>query len=136
MNSLYAKHAKLNLPTEDELLDLLKKLLQKFEQKYVIIDALDECGDVDGLFHQVIKVIHGWNLSHFHLFVTSRDQVDVIAGIEELNPQRISLSAELVQNDINSYIHSVTSQALRRWGHDVQQDIEKKLINNANGMYV
>ncbi len=43
MERLYEKHDKLYRPTQDELLCLLKELLNCFNQNYVVIDALDEC---------------------------------------------------------------------------------------------
>lgn len=125
-------------PTEDELLQLLKRLLQRFKQAYIIIDALDECDDYCQLFDQVIKVIHDWQLPNFHLLVSSRrgQYIDVTMG--ECASGEIYLSAELVAHDILSYIHTVVGEddRLRRWGHTIQQDVKNALIGGANGMYV
>ena len=58
--------------------------------------------------------------------------------IGEYTLAEISLSAGLVQNDIISYIHSVVGKdhRLRKWGHEVQEDVKNALIRGANGMYV
>jgi hypothetical protein len=139
MDELYNKHNKLNLPTEDELLALLMRLLQDFGQTYVIIDALDECGnDYDQLFDKVIKVIHGWQLVHFHLLVSSRREEGIIINMEEMAPTQICLTADLVGNDITSYIDSavVNAPRFKKWGSAVQQDIRNALIGGANGMCV
>ena len=139
MEKLYNKHDKLSLPTRDDLLTLLMELLQGFGQTYVVIDALDECDDdYHNLFDKVIKVIHKWQLPHFHLLMTSRREQDIIINMEELVPTELHLSAELVGSDIISYIHSVVEidVRLKRWGHEIQQDIKNALIIGANGMYV
>ena len=139
MDRLYSKHDNLSLPTKDELLTLLMELLQGFEQAYVVIDALDECDDdYQKLFDQLIKVIHKWKLPYFHLLVTSRREQDIIINMEELVPTELHLSAELVSSDIISYIDSAVENdgRLRRWSHEIQQDIKKALIRGANGMYV
>ncbi|KAF8326443.1 ectomycorrhiza-induced ankyrin-domain/NACHT-domain-containing protein [Amanita rubescens] len=138
MDKLYNKHDKLSLPTKDELLTLLMELLQGFGQTYVVIDALDECDDdYHKLFDTVIKVIHKWQLPHFHLLVTSRREQDIIMNMEELVPTELHLSAELVGSDIISYINSAIENdgRLKRWSSEIQQDIKDSLISGANGMF-
>ncbi len=128
VDRLYRKHDKLSLPTKDELLTLLMELLQGFRQTYVVIDALDKCDDdYHKLFDKVIKVIHKWQLPHFHLMVTSRRERDIIIKM-----------GELVGSDIISYVHSAVENdgRLKRWSHELQQDIKSALISGASGMYV
>ena len=140
MDRLYNRHdSGLSLPTKDELLTLLMELLQGFGQTYVVIDALDECDDdYQKLFDTVIKVIHKWQLPHFHLLVTSRREQDIIINMEELVPTELHLSAELIGSDIISYINSAVENdgRLKRWSHELQQDIKSALISGASGMYV
>ena len=138
VEKLYEEHDKLYLPTEDELLDLLKKLLQYFNQAFIVIDALDECDDFYQLFDQVIKVMHEWHLSHLHLLMSSRREQNIIMMMQECTTAEICLSVDLVRNDIISYVHSVVASdpRLRRWDHKVQQDVIDALISGANGMYV
>ena len=129
---------KLHLPTERELLDLLRELLQFFKQAYIVIDALDECDDYDQLFNQVIRVMHTWNMSHLHVFMSSRREQNIIITMKECVTAEICLSADLVGSDIISYIYSFVrnDSGLRRWGHAVQQSVVDALITGANGMYV
>jgi len=135
MDRLYNKHDKLSLPTKNELLTLLMELLQCFEQTYVVVDALDECDDD---YLKVVRVMHKWQLPHFHLLVASRREKDIIINMKELVPTELHLSAELVAFDIISYIHSAVENdgKLNRWSHEIQEDIKNALICGANGMYV
>jgi hypothetical protein len=136
MKQLYEKHDQLYKPMDDELLHLVKKLLQCFGHVYMVIDALDECDDYHYLFYQVIRVIHEWQLPQLHLLVSSRRVQDIVMTLNQCTLAEIFLSAELVQSDIISYIHSVVGKdhRLRKWGHKVQQDVKNALISGANGM--
>ena len=138
IDQLYEQHDQLHKPAEDELLHLLMELLCCFKQVYMVIDALDECNDYCQLFDQVIRVIHEWQLPQLHLLMSSRREQDMTVTIGEYTLAEISLSAGLVQNDIISYIHSVVGKdhRLRKWGHEVQEDVKNALIRGANGMYV
>ena len=138
LERLYIKHDRLYLPTEVELLNLIRELLQSLEQAYIVIDALDECDDYYLLFDKVIKVMHAWDLSHLHVLVCSRRERNIIDTMEECATTEICLSSELVGSDIISYIHSVVGKdpRLRKWGHTVQQHVIDSLIDGANGMYV
>ena len=138
LEKLYEEHDKLYLPTEDELLDLLKELLQSFQQAYIVVDALDESDDCYKLLDQVVKVMHAWHFSHLHILMSSRREQNIIIMMEEWATAEICLSADLVGNDIVSYVHSVVARdpRLMRWGHKVQQDVMDALISGANGMYV
>ncbi|KAF8345390.1 hypothetical protein F5887DRAFT_1282634 [Amanita rubescens] len=137
LERLYKEHDQLHKPTEDELLHLFMKLLQCFKQVYVAIDALDECDGYDQLFDQVIKVIHGWQLPHFHLLASSRREQHINATIGEFTPTEICLSAELVQNDIIYYVYSVVGKdhRLKRWDHTIQEHVKNALISGAKGMF-
>jgi len=140
MDKVYNRHDGLNLPTENELLGLLVELLEDFEQTYVVIDALDECGhNYYQLFNQVIKVIHGWQLPHLHLLVTSRTEESIINNMKEMAPTEIYLSTALIGSDITSYIHSAVENdpRFKEWGPAIQQQVVNALIvSNTNGMYV
>ena len=137
MQMLYEKHDKLHFPTEDELLDLLMKLIQSFKQTYIVIDALDECecDDYNQLFH-VIKTIHSRQLSHLHLVVSSRREQDILEQMKECTAE-ICLSAELVESDIISYVDATVAKEhkFQKWSPSVQAWIKEALINGANGMF-
>ena len=112
LQCLYEKHDKLYSPTEDELLELLVKLLQGFNEAYIIIDALDEC--------DVVNNIHSRQLPHFHFLVSSRMDQDILEAMKGCTTAELCLSAQLVRSDIISYVnHAVMKQhRLRRWGHE------------------
>ena len=132
---LYEKHDKLYSPTEDELLDLLVKLLQGFNEAYIIIDALDECDEYHHLL-DVINTIHNRQLSHFHLLVSSRMEQDILEAMKGCTTAELCLSAQLVRSDIISYVNdAVAKPRFRRWGNKAQEHIKEALVNGAHGMF-
>ena len=137
LESLYEKHDKLYSPTQDELLGLLKELLNCFKQNYVVIDALDECDEYEQLFTKVITIIHGWQLSNVHFLMTSRREQHILLDMQECATMEICLSAELVRRDITSYIHAAVGagSSFKMWSHAVKEHVKEVLESGANGMY-
>jgi hypothetical protein len=125
-------------PTQDDILGLLKDLLNGFKQAYIVIDALDECDKYDQLLKKVVEVIHGWQLSQFHLLVSSRRNQDILDTLKRRVTTEIYLGAYLLGNDIKTYILATIEEdsVLRMWGHGVQENVKEALTHGANGMYV
>lgn len=73
LDCLYEKYYRIHTPTNFDLLDVLKELVIGCKKSYIVIDALDECA-VHGKLFEVINAIHGWQISSFHLLVTSRSE--------------------------------------------------------------
>ena len=136
MQKLYEKYDNLHSPAKDELLDLLVKLLQGFNEAYIIIDALDECDEYGHLF-DVINSIYSRQLSHLHLLVSSRRDQDIQESMERCTTAEIHLSADLVGDDIVSYVNAavIKEHKFRKWGHAVQGQIKGALVSGANGMF-
>jgi len=134
---LYKKHGGLYNPTWDELLGLLKELLNCFKQNYVVIDALDECDEYEQLFKKVIMIILGWQLSNVHLLMTSRREEYILETMQGCATMEICLSAELVGSDIISYIHATVEAGskFKMWSHTIKEHVKEVLTNGANGMY-
>ena len=137
MEILYEKHDRLYNPTWDELIGVLKELLNCFKQNYVVIDALDECDEYEQLFTKVITIIHGWQLSNVHLLMTSRREQHIVVNMQECATIEICLSAELVGSDIVSYIHTAVEAGSKskRWSHTDKEHVKEVLTSGANGMY-
>ena len=137
LNCLYKKYHQIHTPTNFDLLNLLKELVIGCKKSYIVIDALDECAAHGKLF-DVINVIHGWQISSFHLLVTSRSEQRIVAEMQNHSPQEIYISPDLIGNDIISYINFTigNEHELNRWDPSTQVYIKATLVNGANGMCV
>ncbi|KAK5633651.1 hypothetical protein RRF57_009365 [Xylaria bambusicola] len=113
---------------------------------WIVIDALDECqlrtqNSTCGL-HTWIKSLQGFR-STVHLLVTSRPEQDIEAAIRSwaLDRNIISMEDEMIQEDINSYVHTrvyESGELSQRWRErpKIQAEIVSAITTKANGMYV
>ena len=133
---LYEKHHKLDSPTNQELLDLIVKLIQSFKEVYIVIDALDECDDYIH-FLDVINAIHSRQLSHLHILVTSRREDDILESINGHITAEIHMSVKSTKADIISYVNAAVEHehSFRKLSHAGQKCIREALLGGANGMF-
>ena len=122
-----------------DLKQTLCDLVQKFDDTFVIIDALDECKERQQLLND-IQVFVEWQIGGLHILVTSRREWDIKTTLDRFvnEDQNIDIQNEVVDRDIRVYVRKImqTAQGLSRWRKvpKVQDEIEKALTDNANGM--
>lgn len=127
-------------PTAEALLKVLCDLMQKFEQTFVVFDALDECSQRADLM-QALATISQWQIRNSHIVVTSRRERDVESCLQDLGAcdNSICLRGEIVDNDIRHYVRQRLSDdtALRKWSKDLvlRKEIEQALIKGSQEMY-
>ena len=94
------------IPTWDELLVLLERLLKDFDRTYLVLDALDECRTEDhDLIVDFVQTILGWSGVRLHVLVTSQPRS--IFENEFTSPQnfgRITMQEKTISHDIELYI--------------------------------
>lgn len=125
-------------PQSEDLMQVLKALINEFQKTYIILDALDECSDRQELLES-IKEIQDWRLSGLHMLVTSRRLPDID---DELGPMidsrsKICIQSAAVDADIEIYVRH-RLQKLKRWQNNVQaqKEIIETLKAKADGMSV
>ncbi|KAI9803455.1 MAG: hypothetical protein M1826_004966 [Phylliscum demangeonii] len=107
----------------------------RFSQTYIIVDALDECSNCDGIL-DVIEEIVGWKTSSLHLLVTSRKEKKIEERFQALQPVLIPLRRSQVEGDIRRHVHHslLTTAELKIWPERIQLEMEDALVNGAQGM--
>lgn len=126
-------------PSSDELMQVLKDLMEGFYETYVILDALDECSDTQELLAN-IEQIQVWQLAGLHMLLTSRRLTDIEEALEQMtdSKSRICIQNAAVDADIEVYVrHRLqTDKKLKRWQNHViaQKDINDTLKSKADGM--
>jgi hypothetical protein len=126
-------------PPAQALLDCLHQLVAKFDDVYIVLDALDESPRhkhrEDVL--QALEDMRGWPGPELHLLVTSRDEQDIREYLDPSDDQVVSMKNDLIDADIASFVsgHLKDNRRLRKWGkfHD---QIERTLTEGAKGVYV
>lgn len=124
-------------PNAALLLSALLSLLKSSSRTYLIIDALDECSELDDLL-KLISQIRNDCPSQVNLLVTSRREQGVMLNPGELASSIIDLQCTMNDNDIELYIHAVLKEdpILKRWEISLKEKIYKILTDKAHGMLV
>ncbi|OQO08792.1 hypothetical protein B0A48_05682 [Cryoendolithus antarcticus] len=127
-------------PSEHQLLNALERILESLPAPFIVLDALDECNAREDLF-DVLQQIRSWDKSFVRVLMTSRMEIDIEEGLEELVPATSTtpLESHLVDEDIRTYVHERLSSdtGFGRWQTDqpMQEEIEMTLGRKACGMF-
>jgi ankyrin repeat domain-containing protein 50 len=124
-----------NKPTTASLMKLLQEILAGFRHAYIVLDAIDECGEEDKLL-STIEEITNWELKNVHILATSRPHPVIKDRLSSRVSDAVDLQSALVDADIRLYIreHLQNDFRLKRWSLVVKEEIEKGLVEGANGM--
>ena len=122
-------------PHEAALLDILKALIEEFEDVFLVIDALDESSE-RAKSVAALKRIHEWNLEGMHILVTSRDEPDLRSKLKSIADDEVSAQNDGVKDDIALYIERrlQKDEDLLKWSQH-HSLIQNALVNGAQGMF-
>ena len=122
-------------PTTEGLMITLKSILRGFRHAYVIVDALDECGDWEQL-RALIEDITEWKLGTLHVLTTSRKEQDIGDCLGPRVSAQINLHSALVNVDIQTHLceRLRNDTKLKKWPTKVHKQIEVALMEKADGM--
>jgi ankyrin repeat domain-containing protein 50 len=115
----------------------LKQVVTKFQDVYIIIDALDESprGENRDAVLESLSEMRGWSVRGLHILVTSRDELDIRESLRLEIKEEVRMDNSAVDQDIKDYIvqRLQRDSRLKKFAeHHV--DIEKTLIERAGGM--
>jgi hypothetical protein len=124
-------------PPTESLLEVLRELIDKFPAIFIVLDALDECGDRTELM-RTLKQICTWGIRGLHTLSTSRREGDITPTLERLldTCNIVNIQSEEVDPDIQLYVHRrlVEEPSLQKWNGEERILIEKSLTDGARGM--
>ena len=122
-------------PTVADLVLTLQHMLKDFHQMFIVLDALDECTEREGLL-RLIKEIVDWKLEKLHILATSRREKDIEEALKPLITGQICIRSALVNSDIQIHIRErlQNDTKLRMWPEKVKIEIEAMLMDKAHGM--
>ncbi|PON25351.1 hypothetical protein TGAM01_v205645 [Trichoderma gamsii] len=131
-------------PTTEELCNVFFEMLNRIEEIWIVLDALDECSTrrgpaINGVLSWIREILNT-EQRNVHLLVTSRPEQDIESEITQhyQKDDIIAIKSGLISDDIRAYIHARVREnpGLKRWwSHvEVQNEIELRLIEKADGM--
>ncbi|KAJ7815121.1 ankyrin repeat-containing domain protein [Mycena leptocephala] len=124
------------VPTWAELLDLLQKLLQELGRTYLILDALDECGNYD-IIATFVQRITAWSGIRLHVLITSQPRDIFETSFSSLeNILRIPIQKNTTSEDIDLFVTSTlaSSKMLKAW-ESKSATIISRILQKSNGMF-
>jgi hypothetical protein len=122
-------------PDVDFLMRTLRYMVQAFGQTHIIIDALDECSEIEELM-KFIEEVHKWRIEHLRIIATSRQLSDIEEVIGDIATDKLCLQDSKISIDIQMLIQQRlgTEKKFQKWPEDVRQEIETTLSKGAHGM--
>ena len=142
---LYSSHeAGRRQPSHQSLCQTFSKMIESADDVCIVLDALDEChtrkgSETEGLLSWIGHLI-GSSHQNVHFIATSRSEHDIESKFGDLVSENgvIPLQSNLVHDDIKNYVHTRVKEdaRLERWRGrpEVQEEIEKELVQKADGM--
>lgn len=130
-------------PPDAALLDTLHQLITRFDDVYIVLDALDESPrhkHREDLL-QALAEMRRWPGPELHLLVTSRDEQDIREELdlsgeeEEEGGEVVALRGGMVDGDIAAFVagHLRDNRRLRKWER-WHGRIEEALTEGAKGV--
>ena len=123
-------------PAEESILSLLKDVMTRPADKYIVLDALDECSDRDDILTAIQELTRS-NLNGLRILATSRREKDIEDEMANVANHSINIQSAIVDEDIRIYIHAQlsTDKKLKKWSESVHDEITAALMKKADGMY-
>ncbi|KAJ7279596.1 hypothetical protein C8J57DRAFT_1221250 [Mycena rebaudengoi] len=140
LNSQYEKLSQgQTLPTTQDLLGILDRLLLEFRRTYIVLDALDECRETD--LQDLVELLSKLRMrteSSLHLLLTSQPREIFTASFKGV--EQLALEPEKTQKDIKHFVSDEVQlrlQRLKHWGgwKPCAEEIITKVVGKSNGMF-
>lgn len=127
-------------PPVDALFESLRRILERFRDTYIVLDALDESPQDckrEGVL-RAIHVIRSWSIPGVHLLVTSRNEKDIRESLRPARDQDLSLRNSEVDRDIANFVvcqfeNDPKLQRLQKW-KERHDKLHSKLTASAQGV--
>ena len=136
LKRLHESH-KAGIPPSPVLLEYLRRLIQRFRHVYILLDALDESPRTGPREYvlDALKKMQEWGMQGLHLFVTSRDELDIRESLDLPASQQVKMHNAGIDKDIADYISGRLGgdRRLRRL-LPYRDKIQERLANGAKGV--
>ena len=134
---LYKSCGEVQQPSDEQLQNVLRDILDRFSRAYIMIDALDESADREKTLNWVNKLISDTNHKaiNLHVVVTSRPERDIHDVFAPLDPHSIDVG-EANTKDIVEYLELQMVSKFTKYDEKTRAKIKSELETHAEGSYV
>ena len=137
LENLYKRCGEVRQPSDEQLQNVLRDILDRFSQAYILIDALDECTDREKTLNWVNKLTSDTNrkATNFHILVISRSEADTHDIFATLDLHSIDVG-EANTEDIVEYLELQMGSKFTKWDGITRAKIMSELKEHVEGSYV
>ena len=137
MADLYKHCGEVRQPSDEQLQNVLRDILDKFSNAYIMIDALDECTDREKTLKWVNKLISDTNCkaANLHIVVTSRPERDIHEIFAALDPHSVDVGKANME-DIVEHLKLQLESKFMKYDENTRAKIMSELEEHAEGSYV
>ena len=122
-------------PTLKEVCDLLEIEASRYSKVFIVLDALDECSNTDGMRRDILSRIHALQSKQaVNLAATSRLIPTIIQDFEDAVRLDIKASEADVRKYLQGQMHRLPTCVTRN--ASLKEDVEREIVKAADGMYV
>lgn len=124
-------------PTTDELLGVLVGVLGLQMTIFIVIDALDECKQIE-LLMETLCAILDQSESNCRFLLTSRAEIEIQSRLRKQDIKDLQIQSAAVDHDVAVYVRAIlqTDDRLRAHRQGIKDLITITLTNGAKGMCV
>ena len=135
LDELYEQHLDGNRqPSNADLASLFIELIPIFGRVLVVLDALDECDDIESLLRFLTDIL-GKAKGCLGFLVTSRRESKIEESLDEY--RQIRLEERVIERDIRLFIaYHLAGPDFQQFPPSLKLEIETDLTRKADGMYV
>ena len=131
---LYKSCGEVQQPSDKQLQNVLRDILDRFLHVYIMIDALDECTDREKTLNWAEKLISD-KATNLHIVITSRPERDIHEIFAALDPHAIDVG-EANTKDIADYLKLHMESKFTKYDENTRAKIMLELEEHAEGSYV
>lgn len=123
-------------PSVKDILNVLLAIVRQFQRAFLIMDALDECSEQEGVLDLIADLVQA--SPSLNVLVTSRDPTEISLTFGHVLTHVVAASLDSISLDIRTYVHNCLSRdpKLQARPNQVKSEIERALVSGAHGMSV
>ncbi|KFY05234.1 hypothetical protein O988_00146, partial [Pseudogymnoascus sp. VKM F-3808] len=134
--ALYKRHAdRRTRPSLEEIRTALNSVIHNYSKAYIIIDALDECTDIDGTRSELLTILRSLQAkTNTSLMATSRFNATIELSFNEFPMLEIRASDEDVTRFVAGHIHRLPKCV--QHDPELQAEIQDRIVQAVDGMFL
>ncbi|KAJ7637912.1 hypothetical protein DFH06DRAFT_1432481 [Mycena polygramma] len=133
LNQHFESRRKQILPTYDDLLGMLATILSPFTGTYIVLDALDECSELNELVH-FISTLRGWG-KPMHLLIASQPRTIFLESAAFEGASVVVLEPDTTYDNILQFVNSELELNSKLKHIKKAKDAAPKIVDKSNGMF-